>query len=193
MTIYVSKSGQRYGPYTVEELRAAVLSGMFGLEQFASCDNGVTWIPISAVPGIGSCTYMVESDHQAGLLVIRYRGRVGPGDVERCAEEVAEALAGMAPGFRLLADFTALEAMDVACAAPLKKIMHLCNAKGVRAVARVMPDPRRDIGLKTMSYFHYGPAVQIFTCKNLDEANAALAGIADNAAGVVVPLDARNE
>jgi anti-anti-sigma regulatory factor len=175
MQIYVSKSGQRYGPYTVKELRSAVLSNVFRPEHFASCDEGRTWRPISEVPGLGSIAYTVESDAEDGLLVIRYRGRVAAEDVACCAEEVADALATVSPGFRLLVDLTGLESMDVACAPHLEKIMQLCNAKGVSVVARVVPDKRRDIGLQIMSCFHYGPDVRIFTCNNLDEATAILA------------------
>lgn len=177
MQIYVSKSGQRYGPYTAGELRHAVLANHFGLEHFASCDNGQTWIPISEVRGIGSFAYTLESDPKGGLLAIRYRGRVNADDVECCANEVAEAVVEMPRGFRLLVDLSALEAMDAACAVPLKRIMHLCDEKGVGAVVRVVPDPRRDIGLQIMSHFHYRPAVQIITCGDLDEAKASLASV----------------
>ena len=194
MQIYVSKSGQRYGPYTVKELRAAVLSNLFQPEHFVSGDNGRTWLPISEVRGLGSIAYTVESDAEGGsLLVIRYRGRVVAEDVASCAEEVADALATMPSGFRLLVDLTGLESMDVACAPRLEKIMQLCNAKGVSAVVRVVPDKRRDIGLQIMSYFHYGPDVRIFTCTNLEEATATLARMTHEPAGAVVPVDAQDE
>ena len=64
--------------------------------------------------------------------------------------------------------------MEVTCAPHLKRIMELCNAKGVSTVVRVIPDPRRDIGLQIMSSFHYGPDVRIQTCPSLDEATASL-------------------
>ncbi len=193
MQIYVSKSGQRYGPYTAAELRAAVLSNVFQPEHFASCDNGCTWLTIREIRGLGSIAYTVESDSKGGLLVIRYRGRVAPADVAGCAEEVADALAEMPDGFRLLADLTALESMDVACAPHLEKIMQLCDAKEVSAVVRVVPDARRDIGLQIMSRFHYGPAVEILTCKSLDEATSILAGMTYGPARAAVPVDTRDE
>ena len=83
--------------------------------------------------------------------------------------------------------------MDLACVPHLEKIMKLCNAKGVSAVVRVVPDKRRDIGLQIMSYFHYGPDVQIFTCNNLDEASAILARMTHDPAAAVVPDDAQDE
>ena len=175
MQFYVSKGGQRYGPYSLEELRREVLANVFRPEHFASSDNGCTWDPISAVPGIGPLVYAVEVDGAHNLLIIRYHGCVRSSAVERCSREVAKSLTRLKPGFRLLADFTDLEAMDVACAPHLEHIMQLCNEKGVSAVVRVIPDPRRDIGLQIMSYFHYGPEVWITTCRSLEEAQEILA------------------
>jgi anti-anti-sigma regulatory factor len=175
MQLYVSKNGQRYGPYSLQELRREVLANVFRPEHFASSDNGRTWEPISSVPGIGPLAYAVEADGAQNLLIIRYRGYVRSSAVERCAREVASSLTCLRPGFRLLADFTDLEEMDVACAPHLEQIMQLCNEKGVSAVVRAIPDPRRDIGLQIMSYFHYGPEVRITTCRSLEEAYEILA------------------
>ena len=175
MRLYVSKNGQRYGPYSLEELRREVLANVFRPEHFASSDNGRTWEPISSVPGIGPIVYAVEADVSQNLLIIHYRGYVRPSAVERCAREVASSLTCLRSGFRLLADFTDLEAMDVACAPHLEHIMQSCDEKGVSAVVRVIPDPRRDIGLQIMSYFHYGPEVRITTCRSLEEAQELLA------------------
>ena len=174
MQLYVSKNGQRYGPYSLEELRHEVLANFFRPENFASSDNGQTWEPIRAIPGIGPLAYAIEADTASNLLVIRYRAGVGSSDVERCAVEVSKALTGLTPGFRLLADFTDLESMDVACAPHLRHIMRLCNEKEVSAVVRVIPNPQRDIGLRIMSFFHYGPEVHIATCATLDEAREIL-------------------
>ncbi len=120
--------------------------------------------------------FHIESDDVANLLVIRYRGRVGAEEVEECAAEVRAHLESVEPGFKLLADLTALEVMDISCAAPLESIMKLCNEKGVATVARIIPDPKRDIGLQIMSYFHYGPGVRIVTCETAEEAMEALFG-----------------
>ena len=40
---------------------------------------------------------------------------------------------------------------------------------------RAIPDPRRDIGLRIMSYFHYRPEVGVTTCRSLEEAQEILA------------------
>ena len=78
MQLYVSKNGQRYGPYSLEELRQEVLANVFRPEHFASSDNGRTWEPISAVPGIGPLVYAVDADVAQNLLIIRYRGYILP-------------------------------------------------------------------------------------------------------------------
>ena len=48
--------------------------------------------------------------------------------------------------------------------------MKLCDEKGVSAVVRVIPEPKRDIGLQILSHFHYAADVRIVTCKSMDEA-----------------------
>ena len=44
--------------------------------------------------------------------------------------------------------------------------------KQVAEVIRVMPDPRKDIGLNILSQFHYGPNIRITTYETLAEALA---------------------
>lgn len=116
----------------------------------------------------------LEIDPPQNLLVIRYRGSVGPDETARGLEEVRAALFQLQSGFRLLADLTELQSMNVACAPFIEKAMDLCNKKGASTVVRVIPDPTRDIGMQIMSLFHYGGDVRIVTCETLDEARAIL-------------------
>jgi hypothetical protein len=64
--------------------------------------------------------------------------------------------------------------------------MRLCNEKEVSAVVRVIPNPQRDIGLRIMSFFHYGPDVHIATCAALDEAREILDGRQSQLPGATV-------
>lgn len=178
MAIFISRHGQHYGPYSEEELSRELDAGTFALGDFASTDNGNSWVTIRTLPGIAVKPFAVQLDEQANWLIIRYRGRVGPAEVEQCAGEVQLALRKLSQGFHLLVDLTDLEFMDMSCAPQLKRIMKLCNAAGVTAVARIIPDQKRDIGLQIMSYFHYDPGVRIVTCASLDEARRALLGVA---------------
>jgi anti-anti-sigma regulatory factor len=170
MQIYVLKAGLRYGSYSVEELQQQLEHGVFRPQDFASCDESKSWIPIGAVPGIEPPVFAVEVDETKNLLIIRYRGRVSAAAVARCLERVRTALSKLETGFQLLADLTELESMEVACISHIETIMELCDEKGVSAVVRVIPDPKRDIGLQIMSHFHYAAGVRIVTCTSTDEA-----------------------
>ena len=46
--------------------------------------------------------------------------------------------------------------------------------KDVAAVVRVIPDPHKDIGLKILLQFHYGPQIKLVTFESLAEALSAL-------------------
>lgn len=119
--------------------------------------------------------FTIEFDQPRNLLVIRYSDHVGPDETERALEEMRLALERVERGFRLLADLTALQSMDIACAPHIESAMDLCNGKGVSDVVRIIPDPRKDIGMQIMSYFHYGGDVRIVTCESADEAMKILA------------------
>jgi len=44
--------------------------------------------------------------------------------------------------------------------------MELCDPKGLGKVVQFILDPKRDIGLQIMSYFHYRGEVDIVTYNN---------------------------
>lgn len=119
--------------------------------------------------------FTIEFDQPRNLLVIRYSDHVGPDETKRALDEMRLALGQVERGFRLLADLTALQSMDIACAPHIESAMDLCNGKGVSDVVRIIPDPRKDIGMQIMSYFHYGGDVRIVTCESADEAMNLLA------------------
>jgi anti-anti-sigma regulatory factor len=115
-----------------------------------------------------------EVDEPKRLLVIRYRGVVRAEETENGLEQIRNGLAKLQRGFRLLADLSELQSMDVACAPFIEKAMDMCNEKGASMVVRVIPDPHRDIGLQIMSIFHYRGDIQIITCQTLPEADEIL-------------------
>jgi len=118
--------------------------------------------------------YSVESDRSKQLLVISAAGRVTKKEVESVALRVREMMKEITPGFRVLTDFRWLERMDPAAAVPLAEIMDALAAKDVAAVVRVVPDPRKDIGLNILSQFHYGSQIKLATFESLAEALSAL-------------------
>jgi len=118
--------------------------------------------------------HSVESDRSKRLLVISAAGRVTKKEVESVALRVREMMKEVTPGFRVLTDFRWLERMDPAAAVPLAEIMDALAAKDVAVVVRVVPDPRKDIGLNILSQFHYGPQIKLATFESLAEAMSAL-------------------
>ena len=120
--------------------------------------------------------FQVGVDKSRNLLKITYAQHIGPEDTKRVEEKIPSLLADVRPGFRLLTDLSGLESMDLACMPYIKRMMDLCNKKGVEAVVRVIPDPQKDIGLNILSLFHYRRRVRIVTCATLEEAKKALEG-----------------
>ena len=114
--------------------------------------------------------YALELDRSKRLLVISAAQRVTAKEANMAAQRIREVLQDVAPGLRVLADFRWLESMDSAAARHIAEIMDALAEKEVVSVTRVMPDPRKDIGLNILSQFHYGPHVQIATFETLADA-----------------------
>lgn len=108
------------------------------------------------------------------LLEIRYGGVVATEECETGLDQLRSALVKLETGFRVLVDLTQLESMEVGCAPFIEKAMDLCNERGASMVVRIIPDPRRDIGMTIMSMFHYHGDVRIITCQTQAEANEIL-------------------
>ena len=119
--------------------------------------------------------YKVELDQSKRLLVISAARHVTAEEVNAVAQSVRELLHDVAPGLRVLVDFRWLESMDSAAAPHLAKIMETLTEKRAASVARVLTDPRKDIGLNILSQFHYGPEIQITTFETLADAVQTLA------------------
>jgi hypothetical protein len=117
---------------------------------------------------------VIEAETERDLLTVTYCGHVEAAEFEEIFPEFEKALGLMKPGFRLLTDLGGLEAMDFNCARHIEKFMNMINARGVSTVVRIVPDPKKDIGFRVMSYFHYGKNVNIVTCENMEEAQRAL-------------------
>jgi len=119
--------------------------------------------------------YQLEIDTARNILRLTFSKLVDETQAQSYCQRVEAALAHLQPGFRLLTDLTDLVEMDYDCAPEIRAVMDLCQTKGVAAVVRVIPDPKKDIGFKVMSYFHYGQEVPIVTVETLMEAEEKLA------------------
>ena len=124
--------------------------------------------------------YAVELDRSKRLLVISAAQKVTAEEAKMVAQRIRDLLRDITPGFRVLADFRGLESMDSAAARHIAEIMDALAEKEVASVTRVMPDPRKDIGLNILSQFHYGPDVTVTTFETLADAVQSIAAKADS-------------
>ena len=115
--------------------------------------------------------YLTEFDRLQRLVKITVAGDTIAEEVSAALDNLRALLTDVQPGFRLLADLSALISMPISVATHLGEIMELCAQKGVALVVRLLPpDPSKDIGLSIISKFHYPPDVPIVTCATLEEA-----------------------
>ena len=124
--------------------------------------------------------YAVELDRSKRLLVISAAQKVTAEEAKRVAQRIRDLLRDITPGFRVLADFRGLESMEPTVARHIAEIMDALAEKEVASVTRVMPDPRKDIGLNILSQFHYGPDVTVTTFETLADAVQSLAAKEDS-------------
>lgn len=109
------------------------------------------------------------------LLVLSYIGQVRRSDLERRRDDLKGLLTEMSPGFRLLVDLTSLESMKLDCTDVIGEFMKLMDQIGVSMVVRVIPDPKKDIGMNILMVFHYKKRPRVVNCQTMKEAAAVLA------------------
>jgi hypothetical protein len=125
---------------------------------------------MSAMPA-----FALQCDPVRNLLRISYHGRVTTADARLLAGEAKIILPQLRPGFTVLTDLTHLDSMDLGCVPHVTGVMELCKARGIGTTVRVIPDPRKDIGLKILALTRYdSTAVRIITCQTMAEAEAAM-------------------
>lgn len=122
--------------------------------------------------------FSIEADKSKTLVVVSVAGRVTAPELQAAATKLREVVQDFAPGFRALTDFRWLE-VESAAAPHVAEIMDALAQKQVALVVRVMPVPRKDIGLNILSQFHYGPEIRIATFETLADAVQSLATAQD--------------
>lgn len=116
----------------------------------------------------------VRCDTSRNLIEVRYGGKVSMADVREVSDEVLKLLPQLREGFTFLADLSSLESMELDCVTEITRIMDACNAAGIGTVVRIVPDPRKDIGLNILSIIHYRRGVRVITCETADEAERVI-------------------
>jgi hypothetical protein len=120
--------------------------------------------------------FQIEADKPKNQLHFVFSGHVTPEETRRWREQLCKFVVTLQPGFTLLTDMSALDMMDLECVPDIEWSMEALDEAGITRVVRIIPDPRKDIGLNIMSRFHYRPRVRIVTCDTMEEALRALAG-----------------
>src|SRR6266571_2039537 len=108
------------------------------------------------------------------LIFINYVDPVRPSDLERSQDDLKKLLAELSPNFRLLINLTGLESMHPDCVGAVGELMKLIDQASVGMVVRVIPDPKKDIGLNILTIFHYRKHPRVVTCQTMMEAAKVL-------------------
>jgi len=104
------------------------------------------------------------------LIYFSYIGHVGVEDLQRQSGDLGSLLAELPAGFRLLADLSRLESMDIDCVPEIGKVMELLERHQVGLIVRVVPDPGKDIGFNIIAAFHYKNRPHTATCETMEQA-----------------------
>lgn len=118
--------------------------------------------------------FLATANKAQRLLYLSYIGQVSVADLERGYDDIKSILADFPAGFRLLADFSLLESVDIACVDVIGRMMELMDGHGLELIVRVVPDPSKDFGFKIIAIFHYSRNPRMIGCETMQEAARAL-------------------
>src|SRR6187455_1624639 len=99
--------------------------------------------------------FEIVADIEKGVLRTYFRGVVTAEVLQSAAEQSAQVVAQMTPGFTVVADLTQLERMELECVPHVTRQMDLFMRAGVGRVVRIIPDGSKDIGFTLLSHTHY--------------------------------------
>ncbi len=119
--------------------------------------------------------FIATSNKAKQLLFLSYVQHVTAQELQRGLEDIKMLSANLPPDFRVLADFSRLDSMELACRPEIGRAMELLEQNGMAMVVRVIPDPSKDIGMSILSLFHYHRKPHIITCDNMADAAKKLA------------------
>jgi len=114
--------------------------------------------------------FHVHTDDANNLMMLSLIGRFDEQDGMQLEEGIREKLHKLSRGFGLLNDMTLLKEMTAGGNSSHQKIMDMCNAAGVKKIARVFRDETTDTGFNVMSAFHYDWEVGIRRFETVSQA-----------------------
>ena len=113
-------------------------------------------------------------DREHNAVIIEFEGNIDGMQAEHFFSDLEKVLPKHGKGFKLLADFTSVQTMEMNVKAEIEEAMELFDAKWVTDILRVLPDPAMDIGFDIMSKAHYSKKPNIHIFRSRKEANAFL-------------------
>lgn len=116
----------------------------------------------------------IDYDAEQDAVVIEFKGNVDAPQAERAFSDLEKMLPKGKGGFRVLTDYTEVDAMEPEVEAEIVKTMDFFNARGVSEVYRVLPDPDWDFGFSILSRAHYSKQVVVHVLRSRKEAETLL-------------------
>lgn len=120
--------------------------------------------------------FEIVADIDRQVLRTIFRGVVTAQVLASQADRSAELIAGMTPGFTVVADLSELEEMQLDCVPHITRLMDLFRRAEVGRVIRLIPYADKDIGFTLLSHTHYRGKVPFQTVATALELEVALTG-----------------
>jgi hypothetical protein len=116
----------------------------------------------------------VRYDRERNTVIVEFEGNVDAEQARQFFVDLEDIRPKPENGFKLLTDFSLVDAMEFSVKSEIEKAMDLFNAQGVTEIIRVIPDPNMDIGFNLMSASHYSKQIKVHTLRSRQEAEAYL-------------------
>ena len=116
----------------------------------------------------------VKYDRKRNTVIVEFEGNVDVGQAKQFFADLEKTRPEPEKDFKLLTDFSLVDAMEFNVKREIEKAMDLFNAQGVTEIIRVIPDPNMDIGFNLMSASHYSKQIKVHTLRSRQEAEALL-------------------
>jgi hypothetical protein len=116
----------------------------------------------------------VSYDAERNVVIVEFGGTIDGAQAQKGFRNIDAVLPKHGKGFKVLADYSCVEAMDIDVEAEIKKAMAYFSARGVTEVVRIFPDPAMDFGFDTLSRRYYSKDVKLVTVRTRAEAEARL-------------------
>jgi hypothetical protein len=113
--------------------------------------------------------------HKQNVLHLSFKGHVCLYHFYNLEGSLPSTFRYLRPEFTLMTDLSGVEEIDFVCGAAFADLMERVVEAGVGQVLRVVPDPRKDIGLGILAVFHYPHSLPVRVYEDLSEAMKALA------------------